>query len=204
MKKWLWYESVWREMVSGIVFKERVWAYDELLAFCKIKEYLDFYRNEVEEYKLDELEQIISDIKNGKDTTKDEYGNVLEIHSIKKLEKGEEFYLVRKPNSLFNIVVGKKVDELLGIDCYLDKECTRISWSMQMYTSTSANDYNCTIMSCNPYMPLVIIYGTIVFTSYDSSDKWDSTGSISFEGIQAIIQNMKFMSGNGILNLRKI
>lgn len=77
MKKWLWYESVWREMVSGIVFKERVWAYDELLAFCKIKEYLDFYRNEVEEYKLDELEQIISDIKNGKDTTKDEYGNVL-------------------------------------------------------------------------------------------------------------------------------
>ena len=195
--------NIWKELISGVVFMERLNIYKEFLEYCKTKRYLDIERHEFGEFDDDAI-KIVKDIEDGKTETTDGFGNKIEIWSRKELEDGEEYYLVRKPNHLFQIVVGKTVEQILkeNSNNYYAKDRAKINEETLMYVSELEDEFNFTIVSNNPYAPKTDILGTVVFAGYDPFDDWDNTCRIKANEIINIIQKMNFMLGIGMLDLR--
>lgn len=189
-------EKVWRELISGVVFKERLSLYESFIEYTKTSKYLDIERHEIGEFDDDAI-KIISDIKAGKSTTTDSFGAKIEIHSIEELENcNDDYFLVREPGKLFSIAKGKTVDYILEstTENYFGKDRARLNEDTIMIVPECAKEYNFTILSNNQFAPISEIYGTAVFVG--------EMNNISVNEIIKIVQNMKFFLGNGTLDLR--
>lgn len=195
-------EKVWRELISGVVFKERLDVYESFIEYTKTKRYLDIERHEIGEFDDDAI-KIVEDIKAEKTMTKDSWGIDIEIYSIEELKNSDEdYFLVREPNKLFKIVKNRTVEDILKstTENYYGKDKARISEDTVMFVPECARDYNFTIMSNNQFIPVNKIYGTVVFVG---SNEFGEVYSICPSEIIKIIQNMKFFLGEGMLDLRE-
>lgn len=195
-------EKIWREIISGVVFKERLSVYESFIEYTKTKRYLDIERHEIGEFDSDAI-KIVADIKANKTMTTDSFGTPIEIHSIEELENSDkDYFLVREPNALFKIVEGRTVEDILKSTTkdYYGKDKARISEDTIMFVPECAKDYNFTIMSNNQFAPISEIFGTVVFAG---SNEFGEIFSIDSDEIIKIIQSMKFFLGEGMLDLRR-
>lgn len=202
VKNYIQAEKVWRELISGVVFKERLNVYESFIEYTKTSKYLDVERHEIGEFDDDAI-KIVADIKANKTMTSDAFGKEIEIHSIEELENTDEnYFLVREPGKLFSIVKGKTVDCILEstTENYYGKDRAKLSEDTILYVPECAKEYNFTILSDNQFVPVSEIYGTAVFSGYS---EFGEMVNIYPSEIIKIIQNMKFFLGNGMLDLRR-
>lgn len=195
-------ENIWRELISGVVFKERLNVYESFLEYTQSGKYLNIERHEMGEFEDDAI-KIVADIKAGKSITTDSYRTPIEIHSIDDLENSDDnYFLVREPGKLFKIVKGKTVEYILKstTENYYGKDRARLNMNTIMIVPECAKDYNFTILSDNQFVPVNEIFGTAIFTG---CNEFGEMVNIYPSEIIEIIQNMKFLLGHGTLDLRK-
>lgn len=198
-------KKIWRGMVSGVVISNDIEKYERLLDYLKSEQYKkDLDYDAINELDESEIESIINDIKAGKKETKDAYGKRIQVVSKEDLNK-ENTYLMRKANSLFEIVTGK-IEDILKTNSkrYYHTSRMILKDDLWLYVSEGESDYNMTLITNNEIMPQQDVYGTMLFVGRDMENEWDNTCTISAENIINITEKTNFMMGQGVLDITEL
>lgn len=196
MEDYNYYKKIWCEMVSGIVFKSRLNEYRKLYEYITTnKDYLhgvDVGR--YEEMFKDEIDYIITSISLGKKLTKDYWGVELKIIDDTDLQK--DYYLVRRVNKLFEIVYTDDITNIIKADVvngfnYNNYIC--------IYHNESSSDKNLSLIHDDTHIQL---YGTIAFSNIEKTNISLNYTKPSIDQMVEIIQNTRFMLGEGVLDLK--
>lgn len=198
MNDYNYYKKIWCEMVSGIVFKSRLDEYRKLYEYISTnKDYLHgVSTGKYEELLKDEIDYIITSISLGKKFTKDYWG--VELKIIDDTDLQQDYYLVRKVNKLFEIVYTDDITNIINADVVNGFNCNNY---ICIYHNESSSNKNLIIKNNDTHIQL---YGTIAFSNIEKTDFSINYTKPSIAQMVEIIQNTKFMLGEGVLDLNYI
>lgn len=198
IKNYDYYNKVWREMVSGIVFKERLDVYREFYEYIDTnKDYQKgVYIGKYNEFDKDEINYIISNIALNKRTTKDMWGK--EIQIINENELKGDYFLLRSPNNLFKIKQCK-IEEIYSskvVEGYNFGDCIAVIHNIYSPEKNVRLKYNEKILNT---------HGIVTFASINKTNtNQEKYYSPSIEQMIKIIQNTEFFLGDGIIDVNSI